>query len=212
MAEDTFRIVVTVAVALACLAFIVQSIVVIFLYRTARRGQQKFLDLSERLEPHIEKAGPLMDRVTTTLERADPLIAKLAPAVEKLGAVADRAGATLATMNRILEENRPKVSELSKEATDIARSGREQVERLGDLLTDASERARERLAQIDATVESTVEQVENVGDAMKRAVMRPVREVSGLAAGVSAALSSLVGRGSRRSSVDTATQDEEMFI
>jgi hypothetical protein len=46
---------------------------------------------------------------------------------------------------------------------------------------------------------------------MKRAVMRPVREVNGIAAGISAAVSTLV-RGHRKSSVDEATQDEEMFI
>ena len=66
------------------------------------------------------------------------------------------------------------------------------------------------LEQIDHSVESTVEQVEAVGDAVKRAVMRPVREVNGLAAGISAAVSTLVGP--RRSTVDSATQDEEMFI
>jgi hypothetical protein len=60
-------------------------------------------------------------------------------------------------------------------------------------------------------VESTVEQVEHVGDSVKRAVLRPVREVNGLAAGISAVVSTLV-RGARKSSVDSATQDEEMFI
>jgi hypothetical protein len=55
-----------------------------------------------------------------------------------------------------------------------------------------------------------VEQAEQVGDAMKRAAMRPVREANGIAAGISAAVSTLV-RG-RKSSVDHATQDEELFI
>jgi hypothetical protein len=45
---------------------------------------------------------------------------------------------------------------------------------------------------------------------MKHAAMRPAREVNGLAAGVSAVISTLV-RG-RKSPVDAATQDEEMFI
>jgi hypothetical protein len=45
---------------------------------------------------------------------------------------------------------------------------------------------------------------------MKRAVMRPVREANGLAAGISAAVSTLVRP--RKSSPDAATQDEEMFI
>jgi hypothetical protein len=85
------------------------------------------------------------------------------------------------------------------------------VERIGELLHDAGDRARTRLEQIDQAVDSTVEQVGQVGDAMKRAVLRPVREVNGLAAGISAAVSTLVHH-SRKPSVDQATQDEEMFI
>jgi methyl-accepting chemotaxis protein len=92
----------------------------------------------------------------------------------------------------------------------VARSSREQVERIGDLLHDATDRARARLEQIDQSVGNTVQQVGQVGDAMKRAVMRPVREANGLAAGISAAVSTLVRP--RKSSPDAATQDEEMFI
>ena len=94
---------------------------------------------------------------------------------------------------------------------EIAKEGREQVERAGELLHEAGERARNRLEQIDATVESTVGQVEQMGDSMKRAVMRPVKEVNGIAAGISAAMATLIKK-PRKSSVDSATQDEEMFI
>src|SRR5260370_1354838 len=80
---------------------------------------------------------------------------------------------------------------------------------LGELLHEGAERARHRLEQIDSTVESTVEQVEHVGETVKRAVMRPVKEVNGLAAGISAAVATLVKK-PRKSSVDSATQDEEM--
>jgi methyl-accepting chemotaxis protein len=147
--------------------------------------------------PAIEKAGPSLERI--------------GPAADKFGQVADKVGVMLNTANRIMDETRPRIAELSVETIAIAKTGREQVERLGGLLHDASERARNRLEQIDHTVESTVDQVEQVGDTVKRAVMKPVREVNGLAAGLSAAVSTLV-HGSRKSSVDSATQDEEMFI
>jgi hypothetical protein len=39
--------------------------------------------------------------------------------------------------------------------------------------------------------------------------MRPVREVNGVAAGISAAMTALTRK---KSAVDSATQDEEMFI
>jgi hypothetical protein len=85
------------------------------------------------------------------------------------------------------------------------------VDRIGELLGEAGSRAKERLEQIDRSVDNTVEHLEQAGDVMKRAVMRPVKEVNGLAAGISAAVSALA-HGKRRQSVDHATQDEEMFI
>jgi hypothetical protein len=84
------------------------------------------------------------------------------------------------------------------------------VERIGEFVHDAGDRARLRLAQIDESVESTVAHVEQAGESMKRAAMRPVREANGIAAGISAVVSTLV-RG-RKYPVNSATQDEEMFI
>jgi len=190
MPEDVFRIVITVAVALACLAFVVQAGVVIALYSVIRVVKERVL--------------PLVDQVSTITTRAVPVIDRVSPTLETAGRV-------LASTQKIIEDARPRVAEISTEAVAIARSGRQQVERVGALLADASEKARERLNQIDRSVDETVEQLENAGEAVKRAVTRPVREVNGLAAGISAAVSALV-HGSRRPSVDHATQDEEMFI
>jgi len=169
MPEDIFRWVIAGAVILACFAFVVQSVVVVLLYRTARNTQTKIMPLVERVEPILN------------------------------------------TTRQILEENKARVAEISVEAVEIAKTARVQAERIADLLSDSSERAKARLAQIDRTVDETVEQVEQVGGAVKTAVMKPVKEVNGLMAGMKAALSTLAS-GNRRPSVDHVTQDEEMFI
>ena len=122
----------------------------------------------------------------------------------------DHAGEILQTAHQMIEENRPRISEITAEAAAMARTGREQAERLGGLLGDTAERTRARLEQIDRSVDNTVEQVEQAGEAVKRAVMRPVREANGVAAGISAAVSTLVH--GKKFPVDHATQDEEMFI
>ena len=197
MTEDTFRIVVALGVALACIAFVLHAVATFALYRVARKMQQKVGPLADEAEPVIGRLGPMID--------------KIGLAAEKMAPVADRFESVLATTNRIMEETRPRISEISGEAVEMVRSGRQQVERIGELLHDAGDRARTRLEQIDQAVDSTVEQVGQVGDAMKRAVLRPVREANGLAAGISAAVATLVHH-SRKPSVDQATQDEEMFI
>ena len=211
MTEDTFRMVVTAAVALASIAFVVQAMAMFALYRVARRMQQKVGPLADQAEPVIGKLGPMIGEIGLAAQRLGPMIDKVGLAAGKVAPVADRVESVLATANRIMEENRPRISELSGEAVEIVRSGREQVERIGELLHDAGDCARARLEQIDQAVENTVEQVGQVGDAVKRAVLRPVREVNGLAAGISAAVATLVHH-SRKPSVDQATQDEEMFI
>ena len=169
MSDDVFRWVIAGAVILACLAFVVQSIVFVLLYRVARNTQTKVMPLVDRAEP------------------------------------------ILATTRKILEENKPRIAEISVEAVEIAKTARVQADRLGELLADSSERAKARLAQIDRTVDEAVEQVEQVGGAVKSAVLKPVKEVNGLMAGMKAAISTLAA-GSRRPSVDHVTQDEEMFI
>jgi ABC-type transporter Mla subunit MlaD len=239
MSEDIFRLVITAAVALACLAFVVQAVVVILFYRTARKMQLKVDELVNAVEPVLDKLGPVVDKVgpvidkttpvierfgpileqaSQTIERLGPVIDKTVEVIGRVGSVVEQAGPVvenarqvLATTNQVAADLRPRIAEVSDEAAAIARTSRQQVERIGALLNDATGRAHARLDQIDQSVESTVEQVGQVGDAMKRAVMRPVREANGLAAGISAAVSTLV-KGPRKSSVDSATQDEEMFI
>ena len=204
MSEDIFRIVVTVAVALACLAFLVQAGVAVALYRVVRKMQEKISPLVEKGQGVAEKAGPVIEKIGPLLDQARPVVQKAGPAVDKVTEI-------LATSGKILEETRPRIAEIAADTAATVKSGRQQVERIGELLHDATGRAQDRLEQIDRSVDSTVEQVEHAGESVKRAMMRPVREVNGIAAGVSAAVATLVGR-SRKSSVDHATQDEEMFI
>jgi len=172
----------------------------------------------DRLGPVIDKLGPAFAKVGPTIDKIGPAIDKVGPAVNEArlaianaGAFVERATDIAVTTNLVIEDARPHVAQIAHEVTEITRLGREQVERVGDVLHDAGDKARARLEQIDHTVETTIEQVEQVSGAMKRAVMKPVREVNGLAAGISAAVGTLV-RGRRRSSVDSATQGEEMFI
>ncbi|MBZ5585755.1 MAG: hypothetical protein LAQ30_26880 [Acidobacteriia bacterium] len=224
MPEDVFRIVVTAAVVLAAIAFVAQAIGILALFRAVRTLRARTEPLFASAEPALgqlgpaiaklqdvaEKAGPVIQKIGALVEKATPVVEKAGPVIEKSGPAVDQARRVLQTVQGILDENRPRITNLAAEATATVKTGREQVERVGELLHDAGDRARARLEQIDRTVDSTVGQIEEVGDSVKRAVLKPVREVNGLAAGISAAVGALV-RG-RKYPVDHATQDEEMFI
>jgi hypothetical protein len=102
------------------------------------------------------------------------------------------AGTAFTTANRIMDDAVPHIKEVTRDAVTIAKSGREEVERLGDLLHDVSECTRTRLDQVDNLVESTVANIEHVSDTVKFAVMKPVKEVNGLAAGITAVVATLI--------------------
>jgi hypothetical protein len=204
MSEDVFRIFVSAAVFLALIAFVVQAGMFIGLYRAVRKMQEKVAPLIEKAEPVIQKAGPLIDKFGPVAEKAGPLVGDIRQTVQKVGPILD-------STHKLIQDNQPRVAEIVQEVTSMTKTARVQVDRAGEVFDDASVRAKARIAQIDQTVDETVVQVEHAGAAMKRAVLVPVREINGIAAGISAAVSTLV-HGSGKSSVDHATQDEEMFI
>jgi methyl-accepting chemotaxis protein len=183
MPEDVFRWVIAVAVFLACIASVVQAVVLAAVYRAGKQAQ---------------KAGKEAQT-------------KLAPLVEDFESFLTTCNSFLTTSGKILEENRPRIAGITAETLAVAKTTRQQVERIGELMDDVNCRAKARIAQIDQTVENTVEQVEHASDAVKSAVMKPVKEVSGIVAGVKAALNTYA-QGGNRNSPEDATQDEEMFI
>jgi hypothetical protein len=132
-------------------------------------------------------------------------------AQNKLGPLVDRFDAILTTSSQILEQNRPNIAEITAETLIIAKTARQHVERIGELIDDTSVRAKARITQIDQTVGRTMEQVDHAGEAVKSAVLMPVKEVNGIVAGVKAALNTYA-QGGNRNSPEHATQDEEMFI
>ena len=223
MSENAFRWVITAGVGLTFLVLLVHSFLVFALFGLVRKIQDEVQPLAEKAarllekfrpvteSPEIDTLVPAIRKFRAASEQIGPILDKAGVVIAKAGPAVDQAAKVLATTNRILEDARPRISEISQEVVEIAKEGRQQVERAGELLHEAGDRARHRLEQIDNTVESTVAQVEQIGDSMKRAVLRPVKEMNGLAAGISAAMATLIKK-PRKSSVDSATQDEEMFI
>jgi methyl-accepting chemotaxis protein len=129
---------------------------------------------------------------------------------DKLLPVVDAITPMIGTVRRLLDENAPKFSQMATDASQVVKSMQEQVNRLGEVVKDVSDRARAQVARIDGAVDNTVEQVQQAGDVVKHAILTPVKQVDGIMHGIRAALS--VVAHSRRESVDHATQDEEMFI
>jgi uncharacterized protein YoxC len=127
--------------------------------------------------------------------------------VESLG---EQVEPILDVVRRTTIELIPKIRLVSADTVEITKTLREQVNRIGEMLTEFAQQAKAQVARIDGAVESTVGSVQHAGESVKDAVLKPVREVNGVLAGIKTAIS--VYSHGRRQSVDHATQDEEMFI
>lgn len=129
----------------------------------------------------------------------------------KLGPMVDRIDALITVTGKILDENSPRISHITGETLHIVQAARQHADRIGELIDETNGRAKARIAQIDETVDRTVQQVEQASESVKSAVLKPVKEVNGLVAGVKAAVQ-VYAQGGNRNSPEHATQDEAMFI
>ncbi len=168
MPEDLFRWVIAAAVVISALAFLVQAVLVLGLYRSFKEVQRRVSALTERAEPILNSALSLVD------------------------------------------ENRPKIAAITGEAAEITRMAKVEMIRISELVAEISDRTRMKVATVDAALDDAAGNLQNAASSVRYAVLRPLREISGILNGVRAALGAFVY--GRQEPVDRATQDEEMFI
>jgi hypothetical protein len=127
-------------------------------------------------------------------------VAKIAPKAESL----------VDTAQRTVEESKKQILDITAKANQIIESTRGQMAKLEELVTDASGRARVQMDRIEMVMDDTVTRVQETVNLVHTGVMRPLRQVNGVAAGIRTAVAQLMRGG--RPSVAQATSDEEMFI
>ena len=168
--------------------------------------------MSEETFRWIVAGGVLIAALCIMVQAA--IVIALFSVVKKVQAktndVIERTEPIVDSVRAIVSDLRPKIALVSSDVVDAAKIGKQQAERIADLVGDFSERAKLQVARIDSKVDDTVDQVQSATDAAREVFLKPVREVDGIFSGIRAAMS--VYTRPRKSSVDHATQDEEMFI
>lgn len=168
MDEHTLLILLTIFVAVAALAMLIQAGTLLGLFFVARK-------LQEKVTPLIPQVEGILGVTRRTIERVEKHI-------EKIGTTS---GAILDTTKL-------------------------QLARVDELLGDATTRAKVQMERAEMVLDDTMTRVQQTVSVVQSGVLRPVREVHGLLAGIRGALAHL-SRG-RRPTVDHVTSDEEMFI
>jgi ElaB/YqjD/DUF883 family membrane-anchored ribosome-binding protein len=137
-----------------------------------------------------------MYKATTALsERVNTLL----PKVETL----------MDTSRLAIDEGRMTIAEIRVKSNMILDTGHKQVKQLEAILSDAAERTARQLGFAEAVIQDTMSRVEDTVQLVHKGVLKPIRGVTGIAAGVGAAIQYLMRR---RPNPERATLDEEMFI
>jgi uncharacterized protein with PIN domain len=168
MDNQTLLIVLTIFVAVAAIALLIQMGTMLALYLAVRKMQTQVMSIW----PEVEKIIGVTRRITENVEKQ----------VEKIGAT----------------------------SSEILATTKQQVHKIDELLNDATTRAKVQIERAEMVLDDTMGRAQETVSILQRTVLRPIRELNGLMAGIRTSIAYL-GRGSRPT-VDHATSDEEMFI
>ena len=145
-------------------------------------------------------------------------LVKLAKEIQqKLSTLVPRAESFLDTAEKTIADGRKQIAEVSAganavmtKANEILEISRAQVVRVDDLMTDASGRARVQMDRVELMLDDTLGRVQETVVTVQGSILKPIREINAVAAGLRTAFQTLARGG--RPSVAQATSDEEMFI
>ena len=112
--------------------------------------------------------------------------------------------------NITVDESKQQIAEITANVNDILASTKRQLAVVEDFVGDAATRAKVQMERVELVLDDTLSRAHETVAVVHDGIMRPLREITGITAGIRAALNSLA-RGNRPT-VDRATSDEEMFI
>ena len=130
-----------------------------------------------------------------------------------MGDLHSRVGPILTRVQILLDDTQPKISSMVNDASHIVYLARGQAQKIDRVFTDAADRLRGQLVQVDRILTGTLEAVEDAGAKIKHSFWRPVQKASALVQGIKVGLDILRSRRRRRQSDEPREQqEEELFI
>ena len=113
----------------------------------------------------------------------------------------------------ILDENGPRLKEITQNLSETTSTLKTQMNRVDATLNDVLDRTRLQVIRVDDMVSRTMDKVEETTEMLQHTVVSPVRKLTGIMQGLSVGLGTYIQR-RRKSALDAATavEDDELFI
>jgi hypothetical protein len=129
---------------------------------------------------------------------------------KRLDELIPKAEIALAKAELTMEHGRKGIDEISARSLEVISLTRAQLARVDDLMADATARLRVQMDRAEIVMDDTLNRTQETVATFHNGIMRPLRQFTGVAAGIRGALDYFLKGG--RPNVSQATQDEEMFI
>jgi len=126
-------------------------------------------------------------------------VTRLMPKIESL----------LDTSRQTIEDSRKQIADITTKASDILETTRVQVRRVDEILEDAHARAKVQMDRAEMVLDDAMERAHRTVALVEGGIVKPLREIQGVAAGIRTAFLFLT---KGRPNPSRATSDEEMFI
>jgi hypothetical protein len=128
---------------------------------------------------------------------------KVEPLVPKVDLLIESARTTI-------DQSRKQIVDITIKTNEILDSTKNQLKMVEGVVNDATSRARVQMERVEMVLDDTMSRAHETVATVHTGILRPLREINGIAVGVRAAIGHLARGG--RPSVAQATSDEEMFI
>ena len=113
----------------------------------------------------------------------------------------------------ILDENGPRLKEITQNLSETTSTLKTQMTRVDATLNDVLDRTRLQVIRVDDMVSRTMDKVEETTEMLQHTVVSPVKKLTGIMQGLSVRLGAYIQR-RRKATMEatTAVQDDELFI
>ncbi|MGA2434901.1 MAG: hypothetical protein ABSG25_06405 [Bryobacteraceae bacterium] len=116
----------------------------------------------------------------------------------------------LESSEQLIVEVRTNVVSISAKANEIMDLSRKQLDRVDEVLGEATARTRVQMDRIEMVLDDTVNRFQETTSLIQQGILKPLRQLNAITAGIRVGLSILTA-GHRRD-VTQAIHDDEMFI
>jgi ABC-type transporter Mla subunit MlaD len=189
MDQQTLLYIMTAFVVIAGISLFMQFVMIFGIYRTVKTTQQKVEEFLPQVQSLIPKVQELI-----------PKVQELFPKIHGI----------LDSSQKTIEQSRGQILDITAKTNDLLDSTKRQMAKVEEVVNDATGRAKVQLERAEMVIDDTMGRAHETVALVHGGIMKPLREVHGVAAGLKAALNHLARNS--RPSVDKATHDEEMFI